>query len=165
MTRVGLIWAQSHGGVIGAAGGIPWHVPEDLAHFKTVTAGATVIMGRRTWESLPERFRPLPGRTNMVVSRQAGWSAPGATRADSLEHALEDAGGDRVWVIGGGQLYREAIGTADRLDVTHLDLQVAGDTYAPELGGWTAVAEDPADGWHSSRTGVRYRFVRYEREG
>lgn len=165
MTRVGLIWAEAKGGVIGAAGGMPWHVPEDLAHFKAVTGDAAVIMGRRTWESLPERFRPLPGRTNIVVTRQADWAAPGAVRAGSLGEALsEDATGDRVWFIGGGQLYRQAIADADLLEITYLDLEVAGDTQAPDIAGWAPVAEDPGDGWHTSRTGIRYRFVRYERK-
>ncbi|MCX6500830.1 MAG: dihydrofolate reductase [Microbacterium sp.] len=144
---------------------MPWHVPEDLAHFKAVTGDAAVIMGRRTWESLPERFRPLPGRTNIVVTRQADWAAPGAVRAGSLGEALsEDATGDRVWVIGGGQLYRQAIADADLLEITYLDLEVAGDTQAPDIAGWAPVAEDPGDGWHTSRTGIRYRFVRYERK-
>jgi dihydrofolate reductase len=164
MTRVGLVWAEARGGVIGAGGGMPWHVPEDLAHFKAVTDGSPVVMGRRTWESLPERFRPLPGRTNLVVTRRADWSADGAVRAGSLDEALRNAGADRAWVIGGGQLYREAIGGADLLEVTQLDLDVHGDTYAPATTGWQPVAADPASGWHTSRTGIRYRFVRYERE-
>ena len=78
MTWVGLIWAEAHGGVIGAEGGMPWNVPEDLAHFKEITLGAPVIMGRKTWDSLPERFRPLPGRENIVITRQQDWSAEGA---------------------------------------------------------------------------------------
>ncbi len=98
---LGLIWAEADGGVIGAAGGMPWHVPEDLAHFKDVTAGAPVVMGRKTWESLPERFRPLPGRRNIVVTRNGDWSAAGAERAGSLEGALA-AGGERDVLRGSG---------------------------------------------------------------
>jgi dihydrofolate reductase len=157
MSRVGLIWAEAHDRVIGADGGMPWDVPEDLAHFREVTMGCPVIMGRRTWESFPERFRPLPGRRNIVVTRNESWAADGAERAASLDAALDlaaDAG--TVWVIGGGQLYRDAIARADVLEVTQLDLPVAGDTHAPETGEWrTAAAGD----WALSRTGIRYRFL------
>lgn len=163
MTRLGLVWAQARDGVIGAGGGMPWHVPEDLAHFRAVTGGSDVIMGRRTWESLPPRFRPLPGRRNIVVSRSVAWADSGAERADSLDAALRLASTEDVWVIGGGQLYAEAIGRAEMLEVTRLDLDVDGDTVAPGLGGWTRVAADPEDGWQVSRTGVRYRFETYAR--
>ncbi len=164
MTTVGLVWAQTRDGVIGADGGMPWHVPEDMAHFREVTATHDVIMGRRTWESLPPRFRPLPGRRNIVVSRSEDWSAEGAERAGSLDEALALAAGDQVWVIGGGMLYAEAIAVADVLEVTQLDLDVAGDTRAPAVGGWRRSAADPADGWHTSRSGIRYRFETYRRE-
>lgn len=163
MTTLGLVWAQSRAGVIGAGGGMPWHVPEDLAHFRAVTGESDVVMGRRTWESLPPRFRPLPGRRNIVVSRTSGWDAAGAERVDSLDAALETADTDRVWVIGGGRLYADAIGHADVLEVTQLDLDVDGDTVAPSLDGWTRTAADPGDGWHVSRTGIRYRFETYAR--
>lgn len=174
--RISLVWAEAAGGVIGARGGMPWHVPEDLAHFKEVTAGAPVVMGRRTWESLPERFRPLPGRRNIVVTRSSDWSAPGAERAASLEDALSaaavpslapgsvrPAGPDRVWVIGGGELFRESIDLADRLEVTELDLEVDGDTFAPDRADWRTVSVEPGDGWLTSRSGIRYRFLRLER--
>ncbi|MFK4730084.1 dihydrofolate reductase [Agromyces mediolanus] len=192
--RIGLVWAEAHGGVIGAGGGMPWHVPEDLAHFKAVTLGAPVVMGRKTWDSLPEPFRPLPGRANLVVTRQAEWSAEGAQRAASLEEALAlaasgasvgaaDASAEagRVWVIGGGELFREAVLLADRLEVTELDLEVPGDAFAPARGPeWRleAVDPDPVDpeaadpeaaervaesSWHTSRTGIRYRFLSYAR--
>jgi len=158
MTRLGLIWAQAHGGVIGAEGGMPWHVPEDLAHFKQVTLGAPVVMGRRTWDSLPERFRPLPGRENIVVTRQAEWSAEGATRASSVEAAL--AGLEEAWIIGGAEIFAQAMGDADRLEVTELDLDVDGDTFAPSTDGWQAVDTGQ---WQTSSSGIRYRFVGYER--
>lgn len=164
MSAIGLVWAEAAGGVIGADGGMPWHVPEDLAHFKALTLGAPVIMGRRTWDALPGRFRPLPGRTNVVVTRQGAWRAEGATRAGSLDEALAlTAGAPRVWVLGGGELFRSAIDRADRLEVTLLDLEVEGDTVAPDLDGWRAVASDPETGWHTSASGIRYRFVRWER--
>lgn len=186
--RVGLVWAEAHGGVIGAAGGMPWHVPEDLAHFKAVTLGAPVVMGRKTWDSLPERFRPLPGRANLVVTRQSDWNSDGAQRAGSLDEALAlaaesqtasaasaaavgtdaaagpGAADGQVWVIGGGELFREAIGRADRLEVTELDVDVEGDAFAPPIdAGWTRSAVDPDTGWHTSRAGIRYRFVTYTR--
>lgn len=170
---VGLVWAEAHGGVIGAAGGMPWHVPEDLAHFKAVTLGDPVIMGRKTWDSLPERFRPLPGRRNIVVTRQASWAAEGAERAGSLAEALAAASASSspdgvetdaaTWVIGGGVLFAEALGLADRLEVTELDVEVAGDTFAPDRAGWREVARDPAEGWQTSRSGIRYRFLTLER--
>lgn len=164
MSRIGLIWAEARDGIIGAGGTMPWHVPEDLAHFKAVTLGTPVIMGRRTWESFPARFRPLPGRRNIVVTRNAQWADAGAERAGSLDDALALAAeADTVWVIGGGQVYREAIGRADVLEVTELDLDVDGDTRAPERADWPVTATDPAEGWHTSRTGIRYRFLTLRR--
>lgn len=161
MTRIGLVWAEARGGVIGRDGGMPWHVPEDLAHFKAVTTGHPVIMGRRTWESFPERFRPLPGRRNIVVSSNEDWAADGAERASSLDDALALAGdADQVWVIGGARLFGEAIAGAHVLEVTELDLEVeGGDTFAPSRAGWSVARIDPADGWGVSRTDVPYRFV------
>lgn len=89
--RIGMIWAEARGGAIGRDGEMPWHLPEDLAHFKQSTLGEPVIMGRRTWESLPERFRPLPGRENLVVTRDASYSAPGAAVRSSLPAAIQAA--------------------------------------------------------------------------
>ena len=158
MTWVGLIWAEAAGGVIGAEGGMPWHVPEDLAHFKEITLTAPVVMGRKTWDSLPERFRPLPGRENIVITRKQDWEAEGARRAPDLPTAVR--GLERVWIIGGAEIFAQVIGEADRLEVTELDLEVAGDAYAPSKDGWRLVDEG---GWQTSRTGIRYRFLGYER--
>ncbi|WP_395243452.1 dihydrofolate reductase [Agromyces sp. MMS24-K17] len=163
--RVGLVWAEARDGVIGAAGGMPWHLPEDLAHFKQVTDGCPVVMGRRTWESLPPRFRPLPGRRNLVVTRQPDWAADGAERAASLDEALALAAEGRgpdgwTWVIGGAEVYRQAITLADRLEVTEIDLEVAGDAVAPSRDGWRPTE---AGDWQTSRTGLCYRFLRLER--
>ncbi|WP_295830135.1 dihydrofolate reductase [uncultured Microbacterium sp.] len=165
MTTVGLVWAQAHDGVIGADGGMPWHVPEDMAHFREVTGSAEVVMGRRTWESLPPRFRPLPGRRNIVVTRSADWADDGAERAGSIDEALDLTTGDQVWVIGGGMLYAAAIDRADLLEVTRLDVDVEGDTRAPSTEGWHRVASNPEEGWHTSRSGIRYRFETYRRSG
>jgi dihydrofolate reductase len=165
--RIGLIWAEAHGGVIGAAGGMPWHVPEDLAHFKRTTEGEPVVMGRRTWDSLPPRFRPLPGRANIVVTRQSDWSGDGAVRAGSVDEALALAASDAdelVWVIGGAELFARTIAAADLLVITELDLAVDGDTHAPSrTPDWRVVVADPPTGWHTSSSGIRYRFLTYER--
>ncbi|HEX2809185.1 MAG TPA: dihydrofolate reductase [Kineosporiaceae bacterium] len=160
---VALIWAEAAGGVIGREGSLPWHLPEDLAHFRDTTRGATVLMGRRTWESLPPRFRPLPGRRNVVLTRDPGWSATGAEVAGSIPAALA-ASADPVWVIGGEQVYRAALRYASRVVRTQVDRTVSGDAYAPALdGGWRCVPSDPEDGWHTSRTGLRYRITNWER--
>lgn len=157
-----LIWAQAHDRVIGAGGVMPWHLTEDLRRFRALTGADPVVMGRRTWDSLPERYRPLPGRTNIVVTRQPGWTAPGAVVAHSLDEALAVAGdAGTVWITGGAELYRQALPLADRLEVTEIDLDVAGDTRAPEPGdGWTTV--DAGD-WQTGSNGMRYRFVTYLR--
>ncbi|MBV8966085.1 MAG: dihydrofolate reductase [Mycobacteriaceae bacterium] len=171
MSCVGLIWAQSASGVIGRAGAIPWRLPEDMARFKDLTLGQTVVMGRRTWESLPARVRPLPGRKNVVLTRQADYVAAGADVTRRLDHALrprgssgDDALGDSdVWVIGGAEIYALALPHASRCEVTEVDMNLPrqdDDAVAPVLGeGW--VAED-AD-WQVSRAGLRYRFSSYRR--
>jgi len=171
---IGLIWAEAHNGVIGAGGALPWHVPEDLAHFKAITLGAPVVMGRKTWQSLPPRFRPLPGRRNVVVTRQRDWSSPGAEIAASLDdalaiaaapHAQGESAPDRIWVIGGGELFSAVLGSADMVERTEIDLAVDGDTFAPSLDptAWREAVVDPTVGWHTSTTGLRYRFRRFER--
>ncbi len=158
-----LIWAQAHGGVIGADGGIPWHLPEDSRRFRALTSGGDVVMGRKTWESLPGRFRPLPQRRNIVVTRDPEWSGMGAERAESIEGAIELAGDD-VWIIGGGSVYRGAMAYADRLEVTQIDADIDGDARAPEVGPeWRVTASEPPTGWAASETGLRYRFLSYRR--
>lgn len=163
--RIGLVWAQARDRAIGRDGDMPWHLPEDLAHFKAVTRGAPVIMGRHTWESLPVRFRPLPGRENLVVSRSPGYVAEGAQVARSLQAALsagEDRGAETAWVIGGGQLYRAAMPLADELIITRIDLDVPdADTFAPEVGPEWELA-DPGTPLVSA-AGLGYRFERWER--
>lgn len=163
--RVGLVWAQADDRVIGRSGIMPWHLPEDLRHFRRTTGGATVVMGRTTWLSLPERFRPLPGRRNIVLSRQVGFTAVGADVRDSLPAALEDTSpAERVWVIGGGQVYAAAMPLADLLVVTEIDAAVDGDTRAPCIDAtWQVTALDPQVGWHTSVTGLAYRFVEHSR--
>lgn len=169
---VGAIWAQTTDGVIGDAGTMPWQVPEDLAHFKRITEGHPVIMGRRTWESFPEKFRPLPGRTNIVLTSDAAahdrLRAAGAQPASSLEQALElaerAAGSEEIWIIGGGKVYAESLHLIDTAIITVLDLNLDGDTRAPELGAqFTCSLSDPAEGWHTSKTNTGYRFESWQR--
>ena len=161
---ISLIWAQARDGVIGAAGGLPWHLPEDLKLFRTRTTGSTVVMGRRTWESLPERFRPLPGRENVVLTRDPGWSADGARPSPSVDDVLI-AHGD-FWVIGGGAVYSAFLPHAHRVLVTEIDLRVEGDTWAPDLGpDWRRASRTPQEGWATSTTaGLRYAVSEYVRE-
>ena len=160
-----LIWAQTPAGVIGDHGAIPWHVPEDQARFRRLTTGHPVVMGRATWDSLPPRFRPLPGRDNVVLTRSAGWSAPGAVVVHDVDDARRALAGRDAWVIGGGQVYAAFLADADRLEVTEVDVEVAGDAHAPAVDPavWTADAADPGSGWHTSTSGVRYRYVTYRR--
>jgi dihydrofolate reductase len=161
---VALIWAQARDRVIGVCGGLPWHLPEDMKLFRALTTGATVVMGRRTWESLPERFRPLPGRTNVVLTSDPRWAADGARRAGSVAEALDDGG--PLWVIGGGAVYAAFLPHADRLVVTDVDVAVDGDTWAPAIGpGWRLGGRTPDQGWDfSSSSGLRYAVSEYVRE-
>ena len=159
--KVGLIYARARNGVIGQGGVMPWHLPEDLAHFKRVTLNHPVVMGRRTWDSIPPRFRPLPGRTNIVITRQEDWNETGAQRSSSLRDALQKAenlGGapGQVWVIGGAQIYAQAMPLADELVVTEIDADFDGDAHAPAIGPeWQEVAREQFE----SRTGLRGAFV------
>ena len=161
-----LIYARAANGVIGKDNAMPWHLPEDMAHFKTLTAGCAVVMGRKTWDSLPARFRPLPGRTNIVVTRQADWQPEPASdkvvRANSLEEALDAARplSTDVWVMGGAQIYAQALPLADTVEVTEIGRDYEGDAYAPELGAeWKEVSRSD----HVSTNGLPYSFVRFAR--
>lgn len=164
MTEVGLVWAQSTSGVIGRGGDIPWNVPEDLSRFKEVTMGHPVIMGRRTWESLPAKVRPLPGRRNVVLSRDTGFVADGARVVGSLEEALAQGEGEpQTWVIGGEQIYLLALPHATRCEVTEIEIDLRrddDDALAPTLDD-TWVGETGE--WLASRSGLRYRFHSYRR--
>lgn len=166
---IGLIWAQANGGVIGNAGVMPWHIPEDLAHFKEITLGAPVIMGRKTWESLPGRFRPLPGRRNIVVTRNAGWSSDGAETVLSLDDAVQRAtegltSAEDIWIIGGGEIFAQALPIADRIELTQINAGIDGDSFAPKLGAeWFTESSAPRDGWMTSTSGLEYRFLSLSR--
>ena len=130
--HIALIYARAANGVIGKDGSMPWHLPEDLAHFKQLTQGSPVVMGRKTWDSLPPKFRPLPGRLNIVVTRQPHWQAEGAVRAGSLAEALAAcADSADAWVIGGADLYAQALPRCTDLYLTCLNRTVDGDTFFP----------------------------------
>jgi dihydrofolate reductase len=138
---------------------MPWYLPEDLKHFKAVTRDATVVMGRRTWDSLPLRSKPLPNRENLVLTRHHDWSAVGARSVFDLRSALLST--KPLWVIGGGQVYEAALPFADRICETLIDAEMPGDTTAPHLGGeW--FLHDEGD-WLTSVQGLRYRFLDWRR--
>lgn len=160
---VSLIWAEAADRVIGREGALPWRLPEDQQLFKQLTMGATVVMGRATWDSLPASVRPLPGRRNVVLTRQHHWSAPGAVTAHSLDEAIASADGD-VWVIGGASVYAAALDLAEQVVRTRVQVRVDGDTYAPQLGPeWSLVARDPAEGLHTSTSGLTYCVATFRR--
>lgn len=159
---VSLVAAVANGGVIGGGGTIPWRLPEDARRFRAITMGHPVVMGRRTWDSLPARFRPLPGRRNIVVTRNDSWQAEGAERAGSLADALrllDDS--PRAYVIGGSELYAEALPLADELLLTEIDLDVAGDTFFPEFD--RSVFAETSRESHVTEGGTPFAFVTYAR--
>lgn len=157
-----MIWAQAHDRVIGRDNDLPWHLREDLKHFRTTTSGDAVVMGRRQWESLPEKVRPLPGRRNVVLTRNPDYQAPGAELAATLDQALAMVAGQDAWICGGGQVYDEAIAHADLLVVTEIDLEVGGDTYAPPIGAEFETVE--RSDWQVAENGLRYRILTHRRK-
>lgn len=161
MVKVGLIWAQSVNGVIGVDGKLPWRLSEDLKHFSEVTAGSTVVMGRSTWLSLPESFRPLPGRRNVVLSR-SGFVPVGGFGVGTVGEALLMADSEWVWVVGGAQVYETFMPFADCLEVTMVGLDdVEGDTFAPVIpDDFVCVSEVLGV---SARDGIGFTFNRFER--
>ncbi|MET0863246.1 MAG: ACT domain-containing protein [Nakamurella sp.] len=148
-----LVAAVARNGTIGADGGLPWHLPADLKRFKALTMGHPMIMGRKTFDSIG---RALPGRRTIVVTRDPGWTAPGVQTAPSVPAALAAAGGEEIMVVGGGEIYAQTIDLADRLEITQVDMDVAGDTRFPEIdpARWREAGRIAADG---------YSFVSYQR--
>ncbi|GAA4334326.1 dihydrofolate reductase [Pigmentiphaga soli] len=153
-----LIVAYARNRVIGRANTLPWRLPGDLAHFKRSTLGHPIVMGRKTWESLG---RPLPGRQNILVTRDPAYAAAGATVVHGLDEALAAcAGAPRVFVIGGAQLYAAALGRADEILATEIDAEVEGDAFFPPLPpGWREQSRQP----QPPENGYRYDFVSYLR--
>lgn len=154
-----LIFARASNGVIGQNNTLPWHLPEDMAHFKRTTLGCPVLMGRKTWDSLPPKFRPLPGRLNVVVTRQTAWQAPGALVAHSLPEALALCPPEgQAWVIGGAEIYAQALALAHGAVVTEIDMAYEGDAFAPQFGPeWVQTAREH----HTSVQGFDFSFVTY----
>ena len=153
--QIALIAAMANNRVIGKGNQMPWHLPEDLRHFKAMTLGKPIVMGRKTFDSIG---RPLPGRHNIVISRQEGLVIEGATCVTSFEAAKKAAGDvDELVVIGGGQLYAMTIGIADKLYLTEIDLEVEGDTFFPEWddGTWLINVQESA----VNDKGLGYRFI------
>lgn len=162
MPEIVIVAAVARNRAIGKDNQLLWSLPEDMAHFKALTAGGTVLMGRKTWESLPPRFRPLPGRRNIVVSRQPGYPAPGAELADSLENALQLAStADTVFIIGGEQIYRQAMALADRLELTEVEREPEADAWFPEIAPTDWLAGDRRE--QAATDGTRFAFVTYRR--
>lgn len=164
--HIALIAGVSRNGVIGRDNRLLWHLPEDLAYFRRTTLGAPVLMGRKTWDSLPERFRPLPGRRNLVLTRQAGWAATGAEPVASVEDALQRAAGATVlYVIGGEQVYQAALPLARTLLLTEIEEDFEGDARFPE---WDRQAFQET--WRERHQAAppnafTFSFARYERQG
>ena len=157
--NINMIFARAANGVIGHNNAMPWHLPEDLAHFKKLTLGCPVIMGRKTWYSIPPKFRPLPGRTNIVVTRQSDWQPEGANTAGSLQDALTQCHATSdVWIIGGAQIYAQAEPLASRIEMTLIDKDFEGDAFAPTLGVQWIASHSEA---HTSSTGLNFTFITY----
>ena len=157
-----LVAAVARNGVIGRDGGLVFHEPEDQRHFRQTTMGCPVVMGRKTWDSLPPRFRPLPGRRNLVLTRQADWTAPGAEAVADLDEALARvAESARVCIIGGAQIYAMALPRATHLVLTEIDAAPEGDAHFP---AWNRDAFDEVSR-HAAHgaDGVQFEFVTYRR--
>ena len=158
---IALIAALAKNRVIGDQNRLLWHLPEDMRYFRDTTRGNPVIMGRKTWDSIPERFRPLPGRRNIVITRQKNWRAKGAETASSLQEALTMSPPTlRTWVIGGAETYAQALPFASTAVITEIESTFSGDAYAPMLGPeWVEMDASP---WQVSQSGLRYRFITRE---
>lgn len=156
MSEIVLVVAIADNGVIGKNGALPWHISDDMKRFKALTMGHTVVMGRKTWDSLPRK--PLPGRKNVVVTRDVGWRAPGAIPATlpsvDLSHITAD--GETVMVIGGGEIYRYFLPMATRIELTEVHQAFDGDAkFEFDRSGWTETARES----HVTPEGLRYSYV------
>ena len=160
--RITLIAAHAKNRAIGKDNQLLWHIPEDMAHFKSLTWGHSVLMGRKTWESLPERFRPLPGRENFVLTRNAQFLPKGAKTISSVENALKLASTvEKLLIIGGAEIYTAFLPHATSLELTEVDLEPAGDAFFPEIGpNWVCKNTQQL----ISRNGLVVRFATYQRQ-
>jgi dihydrofolate reductase len=157
-----LVLAMSDNGVIGDRGGLPWRIPDDMKRFKRLTLGKPIIMGRKTWDSLPRK--PLPGRTNIVVTRDRSWRAEGAVAMHSFDEALAKARGENpseIAVVGGAEIYQAALPLADRVELTQVHITVAGDTHLPpfDTKAWRENARED----HATADGLNFSYVTLER--
>ena len=157
---ISIVVAHASNRVIGRDGGLPWRLPADMRHFRELTMGASVLMGRRTFESIPPQFRPLPGRRNLVLSAKAGYAPAGAEVFGSLGQALSACGPD-CFVIGGALTYEEALPLCERVHAAEIEAEIEGDTLFPELAGeeWRLLD----DGGPLAENGLAFRFRTYER--
>lgn len=155
MNEIVLVVAAAENGVIGEDGKIPWHISEDLKRFKAMTTGKTVVMGRKTWDSLPKK--PLPNRKNVVITRNVGWNAPGAVRANLPQLDLSHISPDEAWmIIGGAEIYRHFLPMATRIELTEVHKAFAGDArFEFDRSGWTETARES----HVTPEGLRYSYV------
>ena len=159
--KITLVVAMAQNRVIGRDNALPWHLPEDLRRFKALTTGQAVIMGRKTWDSLPAKFRPLPNRLNIVVTRNRDYRAEGATVVGSLDAAIHASQTLTPFVIGGAELYAHALPLAQRLELTEIDADIEGDAHFPhwDRRPWREAARET----HRAEAGWNYSFVSYER--
>jgi dihydrofolate reductase len=162
MSRIVLVAAMAANRLIGGAGAIPWHIPEDMRHFRQITMGKPCVMGRRTWDSLLKK--PLPGRLNIVLTGQSGYGPPGALVANSFDAALaraEAEGAGEIAIIGGATIYRAALPLADRINLTEVHAEFEGDTYFPVIvqEEWQEAAREE----HATADGLRFDFVTLDR--
>ncbi len=161
MPRLTLIVAKAANNVIGHNNTLPWHLPEDLAHFKRTTTGNPIVMGRKTFESIG---RPLPNRRNIVITRNPDWTAPGVEAAPSIEKALDlCADATEIFVIGGAQLYAETLSKANRLIVTEIQREYPGDAFFPTIPSFFREISR-ISGRASSDSSLQYDFVVYEHQ-
>jgi len=159
---ISLIAAVAANRAIGKNNELLWHLPADMAHFRAATRGKPVIMGRKTWESLPPRFRPLPGRQNIVISRDRQYDAPGATITAGLDEAVSACDrAEEAFIIGGADIYAQALPLADRLYLTEIDQEIDGDVFFPVIdkAQWEEISRSPAQ----SENGLSFSFVCYQR--
>lgn len=158
-----LVLAVADNGVIGAHGGIPWRIPEDMKRFRALTMGKPIVMGRKTWDSFPKK--PLPGRTNIVITRDKTWKAQGAVIVNSLDEALATARRENpseIAIVGGAEIYRQALAQATRIELTEVHTNAIGDTHFPpfEKNVWRETARED----HVASNGLCYSYVTLERQ-
>ena len=158
MTEIVFVLAMAENGVIGAGGDIPWRIPEDMKRFKALTMGKPIVMGRKTWESFPKR--PLPGRTNIVITRDRTWAAPGAVVVHALDDAIARAKAENaveIAIVGGAEIFRQALPLATRIELTEVHVQAKGEAHVPAFD--RAVWRETAREEHATAEGLAYSYV------